>query len=258
MLRAARDEQLDAGGDGGHQPGPKRLGTAPGTATASPPRRTPTLTKFAQAGIKPDDVAREVAEIRASLGTGGQIEGVHLGRRSSALWAPVAGPRGTTASSAVTTTLPIGLRDALATRARTPTALPSRSSSATGEGRPPRPHRRVRGRRSRTTSWTVRARSRRLRGTLRPARRCGVMRTEAVIRRTTLLVVRFRLHLVLPGSGRSTPPGGRRGPGHSRSAAGPTTAEWLSPADVQALLAAQPSRQRAARPGHRLRRAGRG
>ncbi|MGH3421953.1 MAG: hypothetical protein ACRDOD_20450, partial [Streptosporangiaceae bacterium] len=34
---------------------------------------------------------------------------------------------------------------------------------------------------------------------MRPARRCGVMRTSAVSRRTTLLLVRFRMHLELPG-----------------------------------------------------------
>jgi hypothetical protein len=37
----------------------------------------------------------------------------------------------------------------------------------------------------------------------RPARRCGVMRTSAVPRRTTLLLVRFRFRLELPGRDKS-------------------------------------------------------
>ncbi|HEY6790783.1 MAG TPA: hypothetical protein VI365_26090 [Trebonia sp.] len=74
----------------------------------------------------------------------------------------------------------------------------------------------------------------------RPARRCGVMRTAAVTKRTTLLLVRYRFHLELPG---------RDGPRQLvaedaqvvayRGAVG--AAEWLSPAEVAALLTAVPS-----------------
>mgnify|MGYP001333702681 CR=1 FL=1 len=73
----------------------------------------------------------------------------------------------------------------------------------------------------------------------RPARRCGVIRTRAVSARTTLLLVRYRFHVTLPGRAarrtlvaedarflayRSTP-GGR---------------EWLSDEEVAALLTATP------------------
>jgi hypothetical protein len=74
----------------------------------------------------------------------------------------------------------------------------------------------------------------------RPARRCGVMRTAAVPRRTTLLLVRFRMHLELPG---------RDGPRqlvaeHAQVLAyrgQASSAEWLSPSEVSELLAAVPS-----------------
>lgn len=73
----------------------------------------------------------------------------------------------------------------------------------------------------------------------RPARRCGVIRTTATMTRTTLLLVRYRFHVTLPGrqqtrtlvaedaqimAYRSTPQG----------------REWLGSDEVTALLAATP------------------
>ena len=83
------------------------------------------------------------------------------------------------------------------------------------------------------------------------------MRTSAVSRRTTLLLVRFRMHLELPGRDdrRQVIAEDAQVLAYRGRA---DTAEWLSPAEVQDLLAARPIRQRAARSGHRFRRTSRG
>ena len=75
---------------------------------------------------------------------------------------------------------------------------------------------------------------------LRPARRCGVMRTSAVARRTTLLLVRFRMHVELPGRDdrRQVVAEDAQVLAYRGRA---DEAEWLSAAEVQALLAAEPS-----------------
>ena len=75
---------------------------------------------------------------------------------------------------------------------------------------------------------------------LRPARRCGVMRTAAVARRTTLLLVRFRMHLELPGRDdrRQVVAEDAQVLAYRGRA---SEAEWLAPADVHELLAAKPS-----------------
>jgi len=75
----------------------------------------------------------------------------------------------------------------------------------------------------------------------RPARRCGVMRTAAVAKRTTLLLVRFRMHLELPGRD-----GSRQVVAEDAQVLGyrghrPDSAEWLTPDEVRDLLAAVPS-----------------
>ena len=72
---------------------------------------------------------------------------------------------------------------------------------------------------------------------------CGVMRTAAVAPRTTLLLVRFRFHLALPGRD-GPPPGRRRGRPGPRLRGRADEADWLAAAEVQALLAAAADRQR--------------
>ena len=75
---------------------------------------------------------------------------------------------------------------------------------------------------------------------VRPARRCGVMRTAAVARRTTLLLVRFRMHVELPGRDdrRQVVAEDAQVLAYRGRA---DEADWLSPAEVQDLLTAQPS-----------------
>jgi hypothetical protein len=71
---------------------------------------------------------------------------------------------------------------------------------------------------------------------LRPARRCGVVRTTAVTTRTTLLLLRYRFHLALPSRT------GRREAVAEQAAAlafesAPSNARWLPEDRLPGLLA---------------------
>ena len=197
-------------------------------------RERQSRTKYAQAGIQPAEVARELAEVRASLGT--QAEVAEFTEEAlRALHADVTSlPNGLRAGTAA---LPAGVSDALVTGHAEPLTfyrdlpVPPRESyldrtdpnvaaiaryvleSALDPGAPAQ-H--------------------------RPARRCGVMRTSAVQRRTTLLLVRFRMHVELPGRD-----GSRQVVAEDAQVLayrGPATdAMWLPDSEVQALLAARPT-----------------
>jgi superfamily II DNA or RNA helicase len=196
-------------------------------------RENAALTKFAQTGIKPDEVARELAEIRASLGTGPQIE--EFTREAlDALGASMADRAG--GFEAVTATLPPALRGALP---------PGHAQPLPFHHELPVPRRHAHLDR---TDPSVRAIGRyMLESALdpktpgpRPARRCGVLRTDVVSRRTTLLLVRFRLHLTLPGRDGPRPMVAEE----ARVLAyrgRPTDPDWLGQDEVDALLAAEPT-----------------
>jgi superfamily II DNA or RNA helicase len=197
-------------------------------------RERQSRTKYAQAGIQPGEVARELAEMRASLGTPTDVANF-TEEALRALQADITNMPG--GFRVGTAPLPAGLRDALVAGHAEP--LPFYRDLPV----PPREAYLDR------TDPNVAAIARYVLesaldpGTpapLRPARRCGVMRTSAVSRRTTLLLVRFRMHVELPG---------RDGPrqvvaedaqvlAYRGSAA---VAVWLSPAETASLLAAEPS-----------------
>jgi len=196
-------------------------------------RENAALTKFAQTGIKPDEVARELAEIRASLGAGPRIE--EFTREAlDALGSSLADRPG--GFEAVTVTLPPALCGALP---------PGHAQPLQFHRELPVPRRHAHLDR---TDPSVRAVARYvLESALdaktpgpRPARRCGVLRTAAVARRTTLLLVRIRLHLTLPS---------REGPRPMvaeearvlayRGRAGDP--DWLGQDEVEAVLAAEPT-----------------
>ena len=157
-------------------------------------RERQSRTKYAQAGIQPAEVARELAEMRASLGTPAEVA-AFTAEALRALHADV-----TPTTGRIHARRPARCPPACATRWSP--ATPSRCrSTATCRSRRARPTWTAPTRtspRSPATSWNRRSTPMSPR-TLRPARRCGVMRTAAVSRRTTLLLVRFRMHLELPG-----------------------------------------------------------
>jgi hypothetical protein len=147
-------------------------------------------TKYAQEAIHPDDVAREVQAARAALGSHRDIERFSLDALRS-LGASVTPADG--GWEAVTTTLPIGIRDSLPVGHSEPLVM-HRDHPV------PRGHALL----ARTDPY-VEALSRyvldaALDPTLgvRVASRAGVARTRQVDQRTTLLLVRYRFHLDLP------------------------------------------------------------
>jgi superfamily II DNA or RNA helicase len=190
-------------------------------------------TKYAQGTIHPEDVLPEVEAVRAALGSLGEIE-AFTEEALRALGASVV-PTGD-GFRAVTATLPVGVRDTLPPGHAEP--LPFHRS-------PPAPRRHAALVR---TDPAVEALARhvldtaldpRVSADARPAHRAGVIRTSQVRTRTTVLLVRFRHHLTVPG---------RRGlrPVVAEDArllafrGRPDDAEWLTEADAAALARATP------------------
>ena len=197
-------------------------------------RERQSRTKYAQAGIQPAEVARALAEMRASLGTPAEVaEFTEEALRS--LHADVTSlPNGLRVATAA---LPDGVSDAL---------VPGHTEPLTFYRDLPVPPRESYLDR---TDPNVGAIARYvLESALdpaapaqaRPARRCGVMRTSAVQRRTTLLLVRFRMHVELPG--RDGPRAVVAEDAQLLAYRGPAgDAAWLPDSGVQALIAARPS-----------------
>ena len=188
-------------------------------------------TIYAQEGIKPQEVASELAQVRAALGDAEET-GHFIRDALTGLHAPLGAIPG--GFQAYTAGLPLALRDAL------PTADPLIFHETLPV---PRGHALLA-----RTDPAVEAIARYILDTAldplvgdgpRPARRCGVIRTSAVAERTTLILVRFRFHINLP-----TPAGirkivaeearviGLRGPRDNR--------QLIDETEVSRLLAATP------------------
>jgi hypothetical protein len=158
-------------------------------------------TRYAQRTIHPDEVARELAEIRDGLGTGTDIA-TFTRYALTGLGAQVRDQANGTFSTDLAE-LPLALRETLRWL---------RPAGARGDQlrfHPDLPAPRGDAVLARTDSH-VEALARfvldgalddALPEALRPARRCGVTRTSAVRARTTLLLVRCRFHLNLPTRG---------------------------------------------------------
>ncbi|CAM5320696.1 MULTISPECIES: helicase-related protein [Streptomyces] len=152
---------------------------------------------YAQNRIKKEDVAAEVAEIRAALGTGEEVR--EFTRRALGALRGMPADRKQGGFTAHTDALPQGLRDAvtaaLGPRHPRPVVFHDAPSAPRGEVALTR------------TDPVVAATARFVLDTAldekfpawqRPARRCGVIRTSAVRRPTTMLLVRHRFQLSLP------------------------------------------------------------
>jgi superfamily II DNA or RNA helicase len=194
------------------------------------------FTKYRQAAIHPEEVARELDEMRASLGTASDVQGF-TEEALRALRADVTlTPDGFTARTGA---LPDGLRDALVPGHREPLPfhadLPVRPREAYLDRTDPNVAAIARYVLESALDSVTPADDRD-----RPARRCGVIRTAAVTKRTTLLLARYRFHLELPG---------RDGPRQLVAEDAqvlayrgqPASADWLSADELAALLAAAPS-----------------
>ncbi|MBK0371493.1 DEAD/DEAH box helicase [Streptomyces sp. RB110-1] len=155
--------------------------------------------RYAQHAIKKDEVAAEVDEILAALGTGEEVR--DFTRRALGALRGMPSPTKQGGFTAHTDALPQGLRDtvshALGPRHPRPVVFHDAPSAPRGEAALTR------------TDPVVAAVARfvldaalddagKVPEWQRPARRCGVVRTTAVERNTTLLLVRHRFQLNLP------------------------------------------------------------
>ncbi|MFE6063703.1 helicase-related protein [Streptomyces sp. NPDC056431] len=205
---------------------------------SSAEREKASRSRYAQNTIKKEEVAAEVAEIRAALGTGEEVR--EFTRRALGALRGVPADRKQGGFTAHTDALPQGLRDAvtaaLGPRHPRPVVFHEAPSAPRGEAALTR------------TDPVVAATARFVLDTAldekfpdwqRPARRCGVIRTTAVRRPTTMLLVRHRFQLNLP-----TRDGGVRTQlaEDARVVAfhgTPESPQWLPEEEALALLAAR-------------------
>lgn len=191
-------------------------------------------TKYAQHGIKPEEVAAELRETRAALGTNTDVAEFvdHALRALRSTVSP--------ADSGFTATLgplPLGLRDALPPGRKDPLHFAAELPVARGDAVLTRTDASVEAVANYVLESALDAH---LPDDQRPARRCAVVRTRAVPTRTTLLVVRYRFHLQLPSRS-----GTRELVAEDVATlayeGSPSKPHWLAPESVTPLLHAQPS-----------------
>jgi hypothetical protein len=209
--------------------------------TSAAEREKTSRSKYAQRAIHPEEVAREVAAVRAALGGADEVRDFALEALYN-LGALVRDPRdGTGDFTAQVGGTPAGLRDALAATlggrlVEEDREIPFRTTPAIGRGEAAL---------VRTDPVIGAVASCVLDSALdanapgpRPARRCGVITTDAVTTRTTLLLVRYRFHLALPSR-----TGERELVAEDARLLAyegmPTRARWLDDDQATALLAAR-------------------
>ncbi|WP_405524797.1 DEAD/DEAH box helicase [Streptomyces canus] len=169
--------------------------------TSAAEREKASQSKYAQRTIHPEEVAREVAAVRAALGGADEVRDFALEALRD-LDALVRDPRDDSGDfTAQVGGTPAGLRDALAATlggrlVEEDREIPFRTTPAIARGEAAL---------VRTDPAIGAVASYVLDSALdantqgpRPARRCGVVTTDAVSIRTTLLLVRYRFHLTLP------------------------------------------------------------
>jgi superfamily II DNA or RNA helicase len=196
---------------------------------AAADREKRSRTMFAQETIKVDEVSRELAEVRAAIGSGLDVKRfVH-----DALTANHAVVTGDDVIKVELAEAPQALRDAMGlfetSRFRGRFELPV----AEGEVYLSRTHPYVEGLAAYVGDTALDALEE------APAKRMGVIRTSAVQKRTTLLLLRLRFHI--------TDALGRTGAMLAEECqlvgfrGAPSAAEWLGAEQVEALLAASPT-----------------
>lgn len=188
---------------------------------------------FAQHTIKPDDVAREVAQMQQAIGSGIDVE--------QFVTTSVKSLRGTVAKRSGRFDIdlseaPRAVRESIGDKVR----FSARFEPTVGEEEVylSRTHAIVDGLATYVMESALDSGS--AVDILVPAARCGVIRTNAVTKRTTLLLMRLRYHILTTIGDEMRPIlaedsllVGFRGV--------PSQAEWLSPADAESLLQAVPA-----------------
>ncbi len=199
-------------------------------------RETTSRSRFAQRAIHPEEVAREVAAVRDTLGRAHEVRGfVRHALNSLDAVLRDDGNGGFTADVSGT---PVGLRDALtplvggdAVEAGRQVPFRDTAAVARGEAALVRTDPVV----GALAGYVLDAALDDNASGPRPARRCGVIRTQSVVTRTTLLLVRYRFHLKLPSR-----TGQRQLVAEDARLlafqGSPANATWLSSEDAVALL----------------------
>lgn len=195
---------------------------------ASAEREKRSRTMFAQETLKVDEVVREVAAARAAVGSG--VDVAMFTR--TALAAYRANVRGTDTIQVDLTESPRALRDALGV----PTKFSARFELPVASGQLYL---------TRTHPLVERLANHVLNASLDPllesvARRCGVIRTHQVARRTTVLLLRLRFHIVSK-QGEQQRPLLAEDCQMLAFAGSPQNAEWLPAQQAEALLQAEPA-----------------
>ncbi|MEV0403000.1 helicase-related protein [Actinoallomurus sp. NPDC050550] len=192
--------------------------------------------RYAQNAIHPDEVAREVAEVRAALGSGAEVTEftrTALGRLRGQL-SPIAIDGTFTADTAgLPSALLSGIEAVLGPKNAQNIAFRPLPPAQRGEA--------VLNRTDATVGTIARfildgALDPKMDAWQRPARRCGVVRTRAVSVRTTLLLVRYRFHLQLPARDGTTRQQIAEDARVLAFRGSPAKADWLPEADALALL----------------------
>ena len=162
-------------------------------------REKTSRSRFAQRSVHPQDVAREVAAVRDALGGAGEVRA--FVRDSLDALGAVLRDTADGGFTAEVSGTPAGLRDALAPvvggdAVETGRPIPFRTDPAVarGEAALVRTDPVVGALAGHVLNAALDTRA----DGSRPARRCGVVTTDAVTTRTTLLLVRYRFHLTLP------------------------------------------------------------
>ncbi|MBF6216342.1 DEAD/DEAH box helicase [Nocardia puris] len=192
--------------------------------------------RFAQRAIHPEEVAREVAAVRDTLGRAAEVRG--FVRHALSSLDAVLRDDGAGGFTADLSGAPIGLRDALAPMlggdaVEAGRQVPFRDTAAVarGEAAMIRTDPIV----AALAGFVLNAALDEKTGGIRPARRSGVIRTRKVDTRTTLLLVRYRFHLTLP-----TRSGERQLVAEDARLlafqGAPATATWLPPEESLNLL----------------------
>nr|WP_245653109.1 helicase-related protein [Herbidospora sakaeratensis] len=162
-------------------------------------RERSSRSRFAQRSIHPEEVAREVAAIRDTLGRGDEVR--DFVRQALPALDGVLRESGSGDFTVDVTGTPAGLRDALApvvggdaVEAGRPISFRTTAAVARGEVALVRTDPVV----GALAGYVLNTALEKVGTERRLAKRCGVIRTNAVHTRTTLLLVRYRFHLTLP------------------------------------------------------------
>ncbi|PSR66846.1 helicase [Nocardia sp. MDA0666] len=199
-------------------------------------RERASRSRFAQRSIHPEEIAREVAAIRETLGRADEVRG--FARYALTALEAVLRDDGSGGFTADLSGTPIGLRDALApmlggdaVEAGRPVPFRDTAAVARGEAALVRTDPAV----AAIAGYVLDAALDDKTSGARPARRCGVVRTRGVDTRTTMLLVRYRFRLTLPtrASERELIAEDARLLAFQGS---PAAATWLSPEQSLSLL----------------------